>query len=196
MDWKKTLPFIGALATGGVPALVTAAASAIGDALGSQVDPTPEGIDSALKSATPDQMAVLKQIDADLKIKMRGFDVEEKRIAANTEEAYIKDVANARQHNANTYGILALGYLINFSSYVCIAGVLYGCFVVLYGSKVSVDPGIAAMIGGVVGAVVQWIMSNAAQANAFFFGGSPTSRQVTNDLVKAVGSVASKVPTK
>jgi hypothetical protein len=192
MDWKKTLPFLGALATGGVPALVAAAASAIGDALGTPVDATPQGIDDALKAATPEQLATLKQIDADLKIKMRGFDVEEKRIAASTEETYVKDVAHARQFNANTHGVLILGYLVNLSSYLCIAGVLYGCFQLLGGAEMKVDPGIAAMIGGVVGAAVQWIMNNAAQANGFFFGSSPSARQVSADLAKAVGDAAGK----
>lgn len=192
MDWKKALPFLGALATGGVPALVTAAASAISDALGSPVEPTPTGIDAALKNATPEQLAALKQIDADLKIKMRGFDIEEKRIAASTEETYVKDVASARQFNANTDGVLLLGYLVNFASYLCIGGVLYGCFQVFNGAKVSIDPGIAAMIGGVVGAAVQWIMNNAAQANGFFFGSSPSARQVSADLAKAVGDAAGK----
>lgn len=192
-DWKKALPFIGALATGGVPALVTAAAGAIADALGTSVEPTEAGIGSALKSATPEQMIALKQVDSNLKIKMREFDVQEKQIAATTEIAYVEDVKNARQFNANTHGILFLGYGINVLSYVCVGMILYGSFMVITGTKIGVDPGLAAMVGSVVGAVVQWLMSNSSQANGFFFGSSPGSRQVTQDLAKAVGDSTAKI---
>jgi putative protein kinase ArgK-like GTPase of G3E family len=64
---------------------------------------------------------------------------------------------------------------------------------VLTGTKLAIDPGLAAMVGSVIGAVVQWIMSNSSQANGFFFGSSPSSRQVSSDLAKAV---AQQVPTK
>jgi hypothetical protein len=191
-DWKKTLPFIGALATGGVPALVAAAAGALGDALGTPVDPTQSGIDTAMKNATPEQMAALKQIDADLKTKMRAFDVQEKQIDAATEQAYITDVDSARHAHAQNMGVLRLGYFINAASYVCIFAVLYGCFTVLSNAgKITIDPGIAAMIGGVLGAVVQWLISNSSQANGFFFGSSPGSRDLSAKLGNAVGTAIS-----
>lgn len=187
MDWKKTLPFIAALATGGVPALVAAAASAVSDVLGTPVASTPDGIDAAMKSATPEQLAALHQIDADLKIKMREFDIEEKKIAAATEQSYVDDVKDARKSNASTEGVLVLGYLINVASYGCIAAVLYGCFWLVRSSgEMTIDPGMAAMIGSVIGASVQWLMSNAAQANGFFFGSSPTARQTNAELSRAV----------
>lgn len=192
-DWKKTLPFIGALATGGVPALVTAAAGAIADALGTTVEPTEAGIATAMKAATPEQVIALQQVDANLKIKLREFEVEEKKIAATTEIAYVDDVKNARQFNANTHGILYLGYGINLLSYACVFTILYGCFSVMTGSKIAVDPGLAAMVGSVIGAVVQWLMSNAAQANGFFFGSSPSSRQAAQELAKAVGDGTAKL---
>lgn len=189
-DWKKTLPFIGAIATGGVPALIAAAAAAVGDALGTPVPPTQDGLDAAIKSATPEQLLAIKTVDADLKIKFRQLDTEDKKIAAGIETAYIADVGDARKFNANTHGILILGYGINVLSYVSIAGILYGCFLVLTGTKLGIDPGLAAMVGSVIGAVVQWIMSNSSQANGFFFGSSPSSRQVSSDLAKAVAQGA------
>lgn len=77
MDWTKILPFIGALATGGVPALVATAASAVAGAVGREVSPTIEAIGAAISGATPEQMAALKKIDADLKVRMRELDVQE-----------------------------------------------------------------------------------------------------------------------
>lgn len=191
LSWKDALPFLGAAATGGVPALVAAAASAISSALGTEVLPTKDGIDEALRKATPEQLVALKQVDASFKIRMRELDTEDRKIVAATEDSYIKDVSDARKFNSETHGVLLLGYFINIFSYLCIAGVLYGCFVLLGGSRPNVDPGIAAMVGGIVGAAVQWIMGNAAQANGFFFGSSPSSRQTNSDLAKAVTNFSS-----
>lgn len=188
LDWKKALPYVAALATGNVPGLVAMAAKDLGDAIGTPIEPTVAGIDQTLKAATPEQLAALRQVEADLKVKLRGLDIEEKRIDADTTKAYISDVGEARKFNANTHGILILGYLINAASYACIAGVLAGCFWLLGGQRLNIDPGIAAMIGGIVGGCVQWLMSQTGQANGFFFGSSPSSRQVSTDLANAVKS--------
>jgi hypothetical protein len=197
LDWKKTLPFIGAMATGGVPALITAAASAIGDALGTTVTPTPEGIDQAIKGATPEQMAALRTADNTLKIRMRELDTEDRKTAAEVEKVYIGDVDAARHAHAQTQGVLYLGYLINAASYFCVGGVLWGCFAVLGGSgKLNIDPGIAAMVGGIVGSGLQWLLSNAAQANGFFFGSSPSARQVSTELAKRAGDAATTAASK
>jgi hypothetical protein len=193
-DWKKVLPVIGAAVTGNVPGAIIAAASALGDVFGIQVDATPEAIDTTLKAATPEQLAALKKIDADLKIRFRELDTEDKRIDAASDAAIIDDVKDSRKFNAHTDGILYLGYLINLASYGCIFSILYGCFRVLTGTSMQgVDPGLAATVGTVVGAVVQWLMSNSSQANGFFFGSSPGSRQVSADLAKAIGAATSKL---
>jgi hypothetical protein len=105
------------------------------------------------------------------------------------EQQPISDAEAARRAHAHNLGVLVLGYLINLFSYITVAGVLWGCFSIIgTRGKIDIDPGIAAMLGSVVGAVVQWLMSNAAQANGFFFGSSPGSRQLANDLGKALSS--------
>jgi hypothetical protein len=193
-DWKKVLPVIGAAVTGNVPGAILAAASALGDVFGVPVPATPDGIDAAIKGATPEQITAIKKIDADLKIRFRELDTEDKKIDAASDAAVLADTQDARRFNAHTDGILYLGYLINVASYACIFAILYGCFMVLTGGSMKgVDPGIAAMVGSVVGAVVQWLMSNSSQANSFFFGSSPGSRQVSSDLAKAVGTATTKL---
>jgi hypothetical protein len=141
-DWKKTLPFIGALATGGVPALVMAAAGALTDALGTPVDPTQAGIDTAMKNATPEQLAKLKQIDADLKTKMREFDVQEKQIDATTDQAYLKDRDSSRNMQVATHSNTptVLTYLIT-SGFFGILGWM------LYDSSVVNSPPLLIMLG-------------------------------------------------
>ena len=194
-DWKKVLPVIGAAVTGNVPGAIFAAATALGEALGTPVPPTPDGIDTAVKSATPEQMAALKTIDANLKIRFAELDIEGRKIDAATGAAVLADTQDARKFNAHTEGILYLGYLINVASYGCIFAILSGCYqVVINGAKVTIDAGTAAMIGSVVGACVQWLMSQSSQSNGFFFGSSPGSRQVSADLARAVSSATSKPP--
>lgn len=195
LDWKKALPFLGALATGGVPALVTAAASAIGDALGTTVEPTKEGIDKAMASATPEQLVELRQIDADLKIKMRGFDVQELQIQAGLTKDYLADVDSARRAHAQQVGVLRLAYAINGLSYLLIGIVIVGCLLLMSGRwEVKVDPGIAAMLGSLIGAAVQWVLNQSTQANSYCFGSSPSSRQANADLSAAVTGVLKRPP--
>jgi hypothetical protein len=192
-DWKKTLPYIAAAATGGVPALIATAATALTEALGVTVEPTKEGIDTALKGATPEQLLALNKLDNDLKIRFRELDSEDKKADIDLEKSYISDVSNARQFNSNTDGILYLGYLINVASYSLIMFVLYACFKLMTGGNLSIDPGTAAMIGGIIGAAVQWIMQNASQANGFFFGSSPSSRKANEDLVRSITESSKKL---
>lgn len=99
------------------------------------------------------------------------------------------DTEAARRAHAQQAGVLRLGYVINVCSYLAVMGVLGGCFYVMTGGPgVQIDPGVAAMLGGIIGAAVQWLFANASQANGFFFGSSPGSRQLASDLGKAVAN--------
>lgn len=137
---------------------------------------------------TPELRARVIEAERALKAEMVKAGVETTRIRADVEKAYVDDVAKARMAHAQSQGVLRLGYIINAASYVTVGAVLYGCFFVMTGSGIGqIDPGIAAMLGSIVGAAVQWLFSNAAQANGFFFGSSPGSRQLSEQLGKAVG---------
>lgn len=195
MDWKDVLktaaPILTGLATGGPVGMGIGAVRAIANVLG--VDSTEEAVAAAVQNGlSPEQRVALSAADAQVKTALINAGVREKEIGADVEKTYIQDVADARSHNANTVGILRLGYLINVMSYACLFAVLYGSYrLVSGGDGVKIDPTVAAMLGGVVGAAVQWLMSNAAQANGFFFGSSPSGRQVASDLAKATAATAS-----
>jgi hypothetical protein len=70
---KKALPWIGAAATGNVPALVAMAAGALSDATGIKVDPNQMAIAEAVNKATPEQLAQMKVADDDFKLKMQAL---------------------------------------------------------------------------------------------------------------------------
>lgn len=145
---------------------------------------------------TPELQAKLAEAERLLKIEMLKAGLREKEIAADLEKAYVADTAHARQTHQQNQGVLRLGIGINLLSYGLIAGVLWGCFELLAGTKITMDPTMAMAIGGIVGGAVQWIMSNAQQANGFFFGSSPGSRQMATDLSKSIGEAVSKTQPK
>lgn len=136
---------------------------------------------------SPEIRAKLIEAENEVKLAVIAADVKKAEMAVDVEKSYITDVANARASNANTTGILNLGYFINFASYSVIILVLCGCYWLISGKTMAtVDPALAAIVGGLVGGVVQWLMSNAAQANSFFFGSSPTARANSAALAASV----------
>jgi hypothetical protein len=196
-DWKSAVKTVapglatllgGPLAGGAVTVLAEAL---LGGSTGSK-----EGDELAIQQKlaagmTPEDKAKILLADTEIRKEIIRAGIREKEIALETERAYIGDTAHARSTHSENKGVLRLGIGINLLSYGLIGAVLYGCFELLAGTKVSaLDPTMAMAIGGIVGGAVQWIMSNAAQANGFFFGSSPGSRQMAVDLSKAVGDAA------
>lgn len=203
-DWKEAIRTIAPTAVGllGSP-LAGGATKVILDAvLGEAQTGDPIADEAKLAGVlaggiTPELRAKLLDADMELRREMVKAGVDVKRIEAETEKAYISAADAARRAHANNDGVLRLGYLINLASYVTVGGVLYGCFS-LMGTKggMTIDPGTAAMLGGVVGASVQWLMANAAQANGFFFGSSPGSRELAKDLGKAAAQAVQAAPSE
>lgn len=186
-DWKDIVKSVApALATGLGGPLLGGVVSILADKVlgGSTGDPVAD----EAKLAGVLNGGLTPELKAQVLAAEQVFKTETLRVNADIEKAYIADTADARHSHAGDKHVLWLGLLINAASYVTTGAVLYGCFAVLSNSgKLAVDPGIAAAVGGIVGAVVQWLFSNAAQANGFFFGSSPGSRQMARDLGQAVG---------
>lgn len=204
MDWKDVVRSVaptisGALATAGGPGgmLAGAGLAALANAIcgGATGDPVKDeaAVQAALAGGlTPELRAKIVDADNALKLAMVQAGVREKEISATIETAYISDADAARRAHAHNMGVLALGYGINVFSYLCVGGVLWGCFRLMGSAAgITLDPGIAAMLGGIVGAAVQWLLSNAAQANGFFFGSSPGSRQLSREMGQAVSTAVS-----
>lgn len=122
---KSLLPWIGAAATGNVPALVTMAASAVSSSLGVPVKADTGAITAAVSNATPEQIVALKQAEADFALKMQalGFGhVEElEKIAAG-------DRADARDREVKTGDHLMPRVLAAFAV-ACFVGLVYSVLV-------------------------------------------------------------------
>jgi hypothetical protein len=117
-DFLKTvLPWIGAAATGGVPALVGMAARTVGDALNKDIKDSAEAIAAAVSGATPEQMAALKKADQEFQLKMQALGFEHEQ---QLEKIEAEDRASAREREKTlrdwTPTILAIGVSIGFFS--------------------------------------------------------------------------------
>lgn len=71
---KKAVPWIAAAATGNVPALITMAANAVGDALGVDIEPTAVAVASAVAGATPEQLAAIRMAEKNFELEMRRME--------------------------------------------------------------------------------------------------------------------------
>lgn len=193
IDWRSAVrsvapglaTLLGGPLAGGVVTIL--AESLLGKSTGTQA-----GDEAALEQKlaaglTPEDRAKILAAETELKREMIKAGLREKEIALEADKAYIGDTAHARETHAKDRGVMRLGMGINLLSYALVGLVLWGCYTLLGGQKVDVDPALAAAVGSIVGAAVQWVMANAAQANGFFFGSSPGSRQMAVDLSKAVG---------
>jgi hypothetical protein len=202
LDWKSVVKTVapglatllgGPLAGGAVTVLAEAL---LGGSTGSRTGDEIAIQQKLAAGLTPEDRAKILQAEAEIKKEIIRAGIREKEIALETEKVYVGDTAHARTTHADNKGVMRLGIGINLLSYILIGAVLYGCFELLGGQKIVVDPTMAMAIGGIVGGAVQWIMGNAAQANGFFFGSSPGSRQMAVDLSKAVGDAATQATRK
>lgn len=93
---KKAVPWITAAATGNVPALITMAADAVGNALGMKVEPTGVAVATAVAGATAAELAAIQMAEKNFELEMRRLDYShESELAAG---AYA-DTANARSRD-------------------------------------------------------------------------------------------------
>lgn len=193
---QKALPWIGAAATGNVPALIGLAANAVSNATGKTIDPTQAAITTAVANASPEEILKLKAADDELKVKMQalGFSHEEEmlRLGIQEQKVYVDDTADARHNFSQARGVYWLGICVLVTFAGLMGAVLWGCYNLITGGLQIKDPGTVAVIFTLIGTVVGYLASNAQQVVGFFFGSSHGSQQKTDalsDAVKNIGAV-------
>jgi hypothetical protein len=123
---KQALPWIGAAASGNIPALVSLAASTVAKVTGGKVEASTDSISAAIAGATPEQLLALKTADNELAEKMQqmGFahieDLEkiaaDDRASARAREITLKDRIPALLAIGITLGFFGLLALMIFHS--------------------------------------------------------------------------------
>ena len=167
-DWsgilKHAAPWIGAAATGNVPALITMSASALATAFGKDIKPTADAISAAIAGATPEQMLALKQADNDFAAKMQqmGFDNVQhlESIAAGD-----RDSARKREIATGDWTPRILAYLV-----ILLAGIGEGSLMLGYEPRVA--PELIGRILGTLDAAVMLVLS-------YYFGTTASSSEKT-----------------
>jgi hypothetical protein len=172
---KKTLPWIGAAATGGIPGLVIEAASTISGKLGKTVDPSLASIANAVAGASPDQLLAMKQADNNFAEKMKalGFTHQEElektaaddRASARTREETVRD---------NTPRNLA--YLYTFGFFMVLAGEIY-----IGLQHVALEPGAKMSLDMLFGVLTGMVLGT----KEYYFGSSTGSERKTELLAAA-----------
>ena len=176
-DWKKVLstvaPWIGAAATGGVPALVGMAAAQLGSAFGKEIEGTADAIAQAVTGATPEQMLALKSADNDFKMTMQRLGFEH---IQSLEKVAADDRASARaMHTAvRDLSTPALSYLVVMAFF----GVVY---LVLTQSLAVPDS-----MRDVVMIMIGTLSASFTQVMNFRFGTSAGSKDKT-DIIRSMG---------
>lgn len=192
----KALPFIGAAATGNVPALVALAAREVGDVLGMKIDETPEAISTAVANATPEQLVALRSREMEFKERMAalGFKNEQdvRQIALDETKVYVADTDAARKAHADDRGVYWLGIcvLLTFAGVMGLA--LYGSYKLLMDDSLRhVNPGVLAAVFGFLGTAVGYVAANAQQVVSYFFGSSRGSTDKSRDMAEAIKNFGS-----
>lgn len=187
---KKVLPWIGAAATGGVPALVGMAAKTIGDVIGEEVSPTVDAISNAVSGATPEQLALMKEREQEFKLKMQalGFQhaQEMEKLRVDETKAFVADAQSARDKFAMNQSVFKLGAVILVAFAASVALSMWGAYLLLNGGIEVKDPGIIAAVFSFLGTIVGYMAANAQQVVSFFFGSSKGSSDKQDALSASI----------
>ena len=163
MDLLKTFgPLLGSVA----PSIATAlggplagmGVKALSQALLGTENGTAEELSAALSSASPEQLSVVKKIDADFKVQMKSLDIDLERIAAD-------DRASARDMQKETKDwiprALAIGVTVGFFSIMI--------YILIYGLPTTGNEALLLLLGALQTA---W-----GGIIAFYFGSSSGSQK-------------------
>lgn len=198
MDFKnvlnKVLPYIGAAATGGVPALVAIAAKEVGEALGVDVQAKPDAIADAVANATPEQIIALRDREMAFKERMQAMGFQNAKDMRELEikeaQVYVSDTADARSKGDKGVFWLGIAVLITFAA--TMSASLYGAYQILVGGITLKDVAVVAAVSGFVGTIIGYVAANAQQVISYFFGSSKGS----NDKGAAMADAFSKIGHK
>lgn len=170
MDILKAVgPLLGQVA----PTLATAmggplaglAVKTLSNVLLGHEDGDAEAVSMALQNATPEQLASVKQIDADFKVRMKELEIDLERISAGDRDSARKREMEVKDHMPK---ILAVGVTIGF----------FGClfYMFVYGVPKNGNEALLLMLGALQTAFTGIV--------AYYFGSSAGSKAKT-DLMSA-----------
>jgi len=173
MDLLKQFgPLLGQLA----PSIATAlggplagvAVKTLSSALFGHEEATEEQISTAMASATPDQLAAIKKIDADFKVQMKSLDIDLERIAAGD-----RDSARQMQRDTKDWTPKVLAYFITFGFFAALV------WIMVFGIPQTGTEVLLMMLGS--------LSTSWTGVVQFYYGSSAGSKQKTDALTARDG---------
>jgi len=133
----------------------------------------PAQLETSMANMTPEQAVALRKVEADLQAKMRELGISE-------EELYLKDVADARAMEVATRDptVGRLAWMVIGGFILLSSGVVVACFVWPERAKELLTGEAGLFFGTVFG----YLMNEAKQASAFYFGSSQGSKDKDETL--------------
>jgi len=199
-DWKdKLLEVAPAIVSAFATPAAGAAVAVLGKALLGKEDATEQEIEKAIQSATPADLARLKEIDNDFKLTMAKFGYDTEKLRSDAEYAanalQIEDTKNAREAFAKSENVFRLAVCILATYAVCVSGVLGGVFYLLMHPAVEFNAGMVAVVFSLIGTVVGNLQVNAQQVISWCFGTTIGSDKKTNAVTQALQTVKDSLST-
>lgn len=167
---KTALPWIGAAATGNVPALIAMAAKEVSAALGVEVEAKPEAIGQAVAGATHEQIMAMRERDLAFQERMQAMGF---KSLADLEALATGDRADARDMLKTTRSWVpaALSVSITLGYFAILMGLMAGKL------ELSDSQAMLLMLGSLTTA---W-----GGVLAFWFGTTASSGEKTRLLAQA-----------
>lgn len=192
MDWKQIVGGVApALATALGGPLAGAAAAVLAKKLTGSASQDPAVNEQTVADMltgpmTPELRAKIIDAETALKTEAMRMGLEEKRIDADTDKAFLADVADARKTHGTEPDLIWLAVAVLTGWLVITAGTLIGLFLMLTGGIEIKDVGIVATVFTVLGSTVGYVSNSAQQVLSYFYGSSRGSLAKTRELAQAI----------
>lgn len=173
------------------PALASAVLGPLGGIAGAFIS-SKLGVDEAnLAEALemPENRVRLKEIESEWK---RAQLLHAEVIGNQAIEQYkaeVDDRKDARKTHGQNSSVFWLGVLIIVVFMCIMGGTLWIAYQVLVAGEIEIDPGTAAAVFGLIGAIVGYVAAQAQQTTGYFFGSSSGSSQKTDAMADAIKSL-------
>lgn len=139
---------------------------------------------------TPEQMSAIRKSDQEHEEKLQAMGIDLVKVNQAHEEAIalatIDDRKDARKLNSGNVGTWRIAYVVLFTFATIMAGVLWGCWLLLSTGLGTKDVAVVAAVAGLVGSIVGYVAANAQTVINFIFGGSLGSEKKTDAMAASV----------
>jgi len=188
MDWREVVrgvaPGLAALAGGPLAGSVV---KVLAENILGRPDATEADLQEALAGgATPEVRKAIIDSQAQIKLALIQAGVDQRKLDAEIERAYLSDVDSARRAHGTNKDVVHMAYAILAVWALLTGGTLWGLYQMATGGIQLSDAGLAATVFTLLGSLTGYVSNAAQQILGYFFGSSRGSAEKTTALTEAV----------